>query len=497
MVDTTQPATVPARSALQGSIGVAGIVFLVIAAAAPLTSIAGSLPVMIAIGNGAGAPMAYVVAAAVLLVFSVGYAAMSTSVTDTGAFYAYVTKGLGRSAGLGSAGLALLAYTTIQGAIYGLAASTMRDVVRRFGGPDLPWWLWALVLMAMVAVLGYRSIDLGAKVLGVLLVAEIALIVALTVAVLGQGGAHGIDVVSFTPSAFLSGSPGIALMFAIGSFVGFEATAIYGEEARTPRRTVPVATYVAVGTIGILYAVASWAVVLAFGSDQVQAAAQADPATLTFVATSTFLGDVAADVMMVMLVTSLFAALLAFHNAIARYTFALSRTGWAPRRLMRVHARHGSPHVGSVVQTVTALVLVGAFAVAGADPVLQLFTWMAGVAIVGILVLMVLTSLAIIVWFRHEGTDTRMWHTRIAPILGTVGLLGITLLVIANFTTLISGSRVLATVFLVIIAAVFLAGACLGRWCRPAPRDDPATSPSRSADPVTPVTPISPESELP
>ncbi|OUC78181.1 APC family permease [Gordonia lacunae] len=472
MVDTTQPATVPARSALQGSIGVAGIVFLVIAAAAPLTSIAGSLPVMIAIGNGAGAPMAYVVAAAVLLVFSVGYAAMSTSVTDTGAFYAYVTKGLGRSAGLGSAGLALLAYTTIQGAIYGLAASTMRDVVRRFGGPDLPWWLWALVLMAMVAVLGYRSIDLGAKVLGVLLVAEIALIVALTVAVLGQGGAHGIDVVSFTPSAFLSGSPGIALMFAIGSFVGFEATAIYGEEARTPRRTVPVATYVAVGTIGILYAVASWAVVLAFGSDQVQAAAQADPATLTFVATSTFLGDVAADVMMVMLVTSLFAALLAFHNAIARYTFALSRTGWAPRRLMRVHARHGSPHVGSVVQTVTALVLVGAFAVAGADPVLQLFTWMAGVAIVSILVLMVLTSLAIIVWFRREGTDTRMWHTRIAPILGTVGLLGITLLVIANFTTLISGSRVLATVFLVIIAAVFLAGACLGRWCRPAPRDD-------------------------
>ena len=477
MVDTTQPATVPARSALQGSIGVAGIVFLVIAAAAPLTSIAGSLPVMIAIGNGAGAPMAYVVAAAVLLVFSVGYAAMSTSVTDTGAFYAYVTKGLGRSAGLGSAGLALLAYTTIQGAIYGLAASTMRDVVRRFGGPDLPWWLWALVLMAMVAVLGYRSIDLGAKVLGVLLVAEIALIVALTVAVLGQGGAHGIDVVSFTPSAFLSGSPGIALMFAIGSFVGFEATAIYGEEARTPRRTVPVATYVAVGTIGILYAVASWAVVLAFGSDQVQAAAQADPATLTFVATSTFLGDVAADVMMVMLVTSLFAALLAFHNAIARYTFALSRTGWAPRRLMRVHARHGSPHVGSVVQTVIALVLVGAFAVAGADPVLQLFTWMAGVAIVGILELMVLTSLAIIVWFRRERTDTRLWHTKIAPVLGTVGLLGITALVVTNFTTLISGSRVLATVFLVIIAAFFVVGACIGRWCRPTPRE-PAVSAS-------------------
>ncbi|NED62044.1 amino acid transporter, partial [Streptomyces sp. SID10244] len=78
-------------------------------------------------------------------------------------FYAYVTKGLGRPTGLGAAGLALLAYTTIQAAIYGLAASTLKDVVIRFGGPDLPWWLWAFVLMAIVAVLGYRSIDLGAK----------------------------------------------------------------------------------------------------------------------------------------------------------------------------------------------------------------------------------------------------------------------------------------------------------------------------------------------
>ncbi|MFE0749263.1 APC family permease [Gordonia sp. NPDC058843] len=478
MVDTIHPTSTPARSALRGSIGVSGIVFLVIAAAAPLTAVAGSLPVMIAIGNGAGAPMAYIVAAAVLLVFSVGYAAMSSSVTDTGAFYAYVTHGLGRSAGVGSAALALLAYTTIQAAIYGLAASTMRDVVLRFGGPDLPWWLWAFVLMAMVAVLGYRSIDLGAKVLGVLLVAEIALIVALTVAVLAQGGAHGVDVVSFTPSEFLSGSPGIALMFAIGSFVGFEATAIYGEEARNPRRTVPIATYVAVGTIGILYAAASWAVVLAFGSDQVQAAAQADTANLTFVATTTFLGSVAADVMMVMLVTSLFAALLAFHNAIARYTFALSRTGYAPRRLMDVHGRHGSPHVGSVVQTVTAFILVGAFAVAGADPVLQLFTWMAGVAIVSILVLMVLTSIAIIVWFRRSSTDNRLWHTRIAPALGTVGLLGITALVVANFTTLISGSQILATVFLLVIVAVFVIGASIGRWRRPARRDTPAASAS-------------------
>lgn len=470
MVDITQSEAPATASSLKGSIGVAGIVFLVIAAAAPLTAVAGSLPVMIALGNGAGAPMAYVVAAVVLLVFSVGYAAMSRSVTDTGAFYAYVTQGLGTSPGLGAAALALLAYTTIQSAIYGLAAATTRDVVLRFGGPDLPWWLWAGVLITFVALLGYRSIDLGAKVLGILLVAEIALIVMLSAAVLIQGGAHGVDAGSFTPSAFLSGSPGIALVFAIGSFVGFEATAIYGEEARNPKRTVPIATYVAVGAIGVLYAVASWALVLAFGSDQVQSAAQADPAGLTFAAAATFLGGTAADVMIVMLVTSLFAALLAFHNAIARYVFALARAGHAPRPLMRVHRRHGSPYVGSLVQTATALVLVGAFALAGADPVLELFTWMAGVSIVAILAVMVLTSVAIVVFFRREGADTRLWHTRIAPVLGTIGLLGILALVIDNFTTLIGGSTTLSNSFLVAVVVTYVLGALVGRR-RPTRRD--------------------------
>ncbi|GGF11543.1 APC family permease [Williamsia phyllosphaerae] len=460
---STQKDVAQAGSRLRGSIGIGGIVFLVIAAAAPLTAIAGSLPVMIALGDGSGAPMAYLIAAVVLLVFSVGYAGMSSAVTDTGAFYAYVTHGLGRSPGLGAAALAVLAYTTIQAAIYGLAASTLDGVVEKFGGPHLPWWVWAFTLMAIVAVLGYRSIDLGARVLGILLVAEIALIVALSVGVLIKGGAHGVDVQSFTPSAFLSGSPGIALMFAIGSFVGFEATAIYGEETSNPKRSVPIATYVAVITIGVLYALGSWAVVLAYGSDQVQSAAQQNSSGLTFVAATKFLGGAASDVMMVMLVTSLFAALLAFHNAISRYTFALSRGGFAPRRLMAVHPKHGSPHQGSMLQTASAFVLVAVFALAGADPVLQLFTWMAGVAIVAILAVMVLTSIAIVVYFTRPGTDKRLWHTRIAPVLGGLGLVGITILVIGNFTTLIGGSRTLAYVFLAAIAATFAAAMVAGR----------------------------------
>ena len=132
---------------------------------------------MLAIGNGVATPMTYVVTAVVLLLFSVGYSAMSRYVVDAGAFYAYVTAGLGRRIGTGGAGLALLGYTAIQIAIYALAATTLGDLVVGWGGPALPWWVWATVLVAVVALLGYRSIDLGAKVPGVLLVLEAVLVV--------------------------------------------------------------------------------------------------------------------------------------------------------------------------------------------------------------------------------------------------------------------------------------------------------------------------------
>ncbi|MGV9478528.1 APC family permease, partial [Gordonia aichiensis] len=233
--------------------------------------------------------------------------------------------------------------------------------------------------------------------------------------------------------------------------------------SRPPGRASQIRCHLLVHQPRVLYAVASWAVVLAFGSDNVHAASQADTANLVFNAAATFLGSAASDVMMVMLVTSLFAALLAFHNAIARYTFALARAGFGPQRFMSVHAKHGSPHAGSLLQTITAFLLVGVFAIAGADPVLRLFTWMSGVAIVAILVLMVLTSLAIIAYFRRYDTDNRVWHNKIAPVLGALGLIAITALVIANFTTLIGGSSVLANVFLVVVAAVFLGGFVAGR----------------------------------
>jgi len=80
----------------RGSLGVLAISFFVISAAAPLTAMAGGAPVAMLLGNGSGIPAAYVVVSVLLLVFSVGYTAMARHHTSTGAFYSYVTRGLGQ-----------------------------------------------------------------------------------------------------------------------------------------------------------------------------------------------------------------------------------------------------------------------------------------------------------------------------------------------------------------------------------------------------------------
>ena len=78
----------------RGTLGVFGIAFFVVSAAAPLTAMAGGAPVAMLLGNGAGIPLAYVVVSVILLIFSVGYTAMARHHTSTGAFYSFVARGL-------------------------------------------------------------------------------------------------------------------------------------------------------------------------------------------------------------------------------------------------------------------------------------------------------------------------------------------------------------------------------------------------------------------
>ncbi|ONI62795.1 amino acid transporter [Microbacterium sp. CSI-V] len=428
-------ADAPSRT-LRGSLGVTAIVFMVVAAASPLTVVGGAAPLGILIGNGAGFPSLYAISAVILLFFSVGLAAMTRHVPRPGAFFTYIGYGLGRPSGLAAAWTAMLTYTTIQVSVYGYIGYLLEITVVSLGGPDLAWWLYALAVVGLVGILGYRHIDLSSKVLGVLLVAEVAIVLALVAAVMIDGGPEGLSAAPFEPANVLSGSPGVGLMFAIAAFIGFEATAIFRDEARDPDRTIPRATYVAVIGIGVFYTLASWGLVMAWGPGGIMEAA-ADPGTLMLRTVAIYLGSVGEIIVNVLLLTSMFACVLSFHNVLTRYQHAMSSAGVLPDRLAGVHARHLSPHASSVAQTVTAAVLTAVFAVLNLDPLLQVFTWFAGVATLAIALLMAVTSIAVIVYFARNRADRRVWNTVVAPALGFVGLLASAVIIVVYFPIMV------------------------------------------------------------
>jgi amino acid transporter len=443
--EQTEPDVPTAGMLKPNALGVLGILFLVLSAQAPLTGVAGAVPISVAIGNGPGTPAAYVLAGVLILLFSVGFVAMGRHVVDTGAFYTYIGKGLGRTAGVGSAAVALFAYCTIQAAMYGLYGSIVGGLVASHTGVDLPWWVWTLATMAIVQALGAAGIEMGAKVLALFVLAEFSILsVFALVTLLKGGGPEGLAVAdSFAPSAVLHGAPGVAVMFSVASMFGFEATAIYGEEAREPRKTVPRATYLAVAVVTGFFALTSWMLVSAYGpSKAVEAAGKAlaggDSTTFVFAPIAAQFGGWVNDVLPVLLATSLFAGILTFHNSANRYLFSLGRDRLLPRRLCGLNGRH-APWVAGCVQTAVAVALVVPFALAGKDPVLTLFSWFSGVAVLAMMLLYLLTSLSVVVFFRRERLDTRVWNTLIAPVLGSLGIAGAIWLIMDNFTTLTGG----------------------------------------------------------
>lgn len=424
---------------LRGSLGVASIVFIVVAAASPLGVIGGPVPLGIAFGNGAGFPFTFIVVTAVLLLFAVGFTNATPLVKSAGAFFAYVDKGLGRSAGLGAAFAALASYVALEAGVFGLIGPGANELFQSYGLPDIPWWVYAAVAFVVVSALGYFNIQLSGRVLAVLLIAEVLIVLALDAAVVFSGGGpEGFSTGIFTPADIVSGAPGFAILFAILSFIGFEATAVFRDEAKDPERTIPKATYISLILIGVFYTVSSWALISANGQSTIVANATDNAGTILATTTEQYLGAVGGHIIQVLFVTSLFACILSFHNIVSRYVFTLAGRGVLPRKLGDAHAIHGSPARASLTASAVAAVLIALAVLLGLDPIGQFYTWLGGISAVGIVLLLVLTSVAVLAIFRRNDHGLGRWKTFVAPGLGLVGLVAFTVIIFQNLPVLVA-----------------------------------------------------------
>jgi amino acid transporter len=322
---TQQHSTACGHSLRAGSLGVAGIAFFVIASIGPMSAVVGGVPLAFAIGPGAGVPGLFVLTGILLLLFAVGFTTMSQRIVGAGGFYEYVGAAFGIRAKRAAGYVAVLSYYAVLIALWALLSVTLSGFVVEIGGREISWVYYMLAGLLLVGFLGYRDVNVSARVLGVFTVAEVVIVVVLNAAVILQGGAHGLTAAPFDPSRALTGNVGAGLMFCVVVFLGFEGTAIYSEEARNPKRTIPIATYLCIGLISVFYLLTTWVLAVAYGVAEVQGAAQTETAGFVFHVGAEYIGDSFVDVMKVLFITSTFAACLGMHNAVARYQFSLAR----------------------------------------------------------------------------------------------------------------------------------------------------------------------------
>ncbi|GIG91709.1 APC family permease [Plantactinospora endophytica] len=423
----------------RGRLGTVHLVFFTVAASAPLTVVGGGITTMYAVSGNVGAALSYVVLAAILAVFAVGYAAMSRFVSNAGAFYSYIANGLGRAGGVSGSFLALASYNAIQIGLYGLFGAIFGEFMATKFGVDQQWWVWALVGLAVVGLLGVLQVDLNATVLAVLLILECLAVVVFDVVSVGNPAGGSVSFAGLDPGNLFAAGLGAVLALGIASFTGFESGAIYSEEVRDPRRTVARATYVAVAFTGAFYAFSAWALTVVTGPENAQAAAIEAGPGVVFGTLAEYSGSTVADLANVLFITSVLAALLSFHNGVARYLFALGRERVLPAFLSQTGVRTGAPVAGSLAQTVLALGVVLAFVLADRHPVLDLFTWLSGVSAVGVVLLMTLTSASVVGFFRRSpAAEVSTWQRLVAPALATVLLSAVLVVLLVNFDALLA-----------------------------------------------------------
>ncbi|MGO2818429.1 APC family permease [Brevibacterium aurantiacum] len=432
-------------------IGTVSLVFMIIAASAPLTVVAGGVPSNFAVTGLLGIPLSFVVLGIILVLFAIGYAAMSRHVHNAGAFFAYISKGLGKPVGMGAAVTALVAYNSMQIGIAGMFGFVFSSFLDSIFGLQVSWWVCALIAWVIVGIMGVLRVDFSAKVLGIIVGTEFLVVIIYDIIGLSHSP-EGVTAGGMLPDQLFAPGVGAALAFSIAAFMGFESGAIYNEEVKDPKRTAGRATIIAVSIIAVFYAFSAWAMTVAEGTSNVVGRSQEFGPDLMFV----FLGEHApvwfVDLANLLFLTSLLAALVAFHNIVARYFFALGRDRVLPSVLARTSRRTGAPIAGSLTQSGLALVVILVFAIAGAGsedplfPVVTLFTWLTNMGAFGLVLLMALTALAVVGFLRSHSHEYSLWTRAIAPGLSAIGLLILFISIVVNFNVLIGleGTSVLS-----------------------------------------------------
>lgn len=456
---------------LSGNMGTMALVMTVLAFSAPLSTATGFIPQLLIYGDipgvGNQAPWIYVLDMITLTAFAVGFAKMGTVMQRPGGVYAYIVDALGKKAGLGAAFTSALGYSLVGFFMPGLMAIVVDGLVTGVGGPSIPWPVYALFFALLSTFLASLSIDFSAKFLFVVMCCEAAIMIIFDIVCFVHGSPAGTTGGSWSFINLTTGTVGIAMLFSLGNFYGFEATVIYREEVRNPKKTIPRATFIAVIGIGIFYLLCAWGFMVYFGAENAGPAAEADSANMFVNVLSNLVAPAVGHIVAAISLVSIFASGLAIQNVGARYFYSLGVDGALPKVFGKVHPTQRSPYMAAITIGTLWVVLIIVFALMGYDAEFT-YTRPNTIGNFEVTCMIGLVAVAVFVYLRKNNKVNKfgIFSTTIAPIIGLCGIILVLTMCALNLNGFLGTNTVGTVIILLIVLAVFVAGYVYAGWLK-------------------------------
>ena len=407
------------------AIGLAPVLFESITHMAPAAAVAFSIIFAVTYAGGA-TPLAVLLALVACLFVAISIGQLARHLPSAGGLYTYSARGIHPTVGFFVAWGFMLAEPLVAPLLYLIFGNVISVYLNSHF--NTPTWLWApLAALAGIGVwvLVYRGVRISTETGVVLGAFEIVVFLALGITLIFAAGSNNTLNV-FSPGTGNSsglGSVFAGMVYTVLAFIGFEASAPLGEEAKDPKRTIPRAVILSCVLIGVFYLICYYGAIVYFGPDKA-----ADPKNGFFAfnggdpwdgLASRVWGPFAILVLLA-IINSAFANSNAGANAATRVGYALARVGILPRVLASVHPRFKTPYIAVHVQGALGIAVALILGLVLGGPLLA-FALLGTVATLIIVCIYILTNLANIVFYTREHRDelNPVWNV-IVPVLGII-----------------------------------------------------------------------------
>jgi amino acid transporter len=300
---------------------------------------------------GVVAPLAFLIVMAIALILAVNLAMLARAFPSAGGYYTYLSRALHPRVGLFASWVYLLFNPLVPAPILVYMGTVLESELKAKYDFTFPWWLFAGLALAIVMFVSYRGIKLSGKALIVLGGLEIVIVMALGIWGVFDPGPGGFNFQPLNPGNIGDvGSHGLylAVVFGIFSITGWEGACPIAEESENPRSTVPKALILSVLITGSILVIATWFLLIGWGTDNVAGIASSSEIP-PLVLADRFWGS-AYWIVLLALVNSTLAVCIASNLVGTRMWYSMGKTGALPKWFAQINPKYKTPWNATHVQ---------------------------------------------------------------------------------------------------------------------------------------------------